>query len=355
MSARLDEIRRRTREAGAQAAFVSRLPDIRWATGFTGSNALLVVTPTAAHLVTDGRYTEQAQREVSDATVHIAPTALADAVGASDWLAGVDAAVVQSDDLTLAAMARYRDATPALEWVEAAAFLSSATAAKDARAIEMVHRAQTLTAAVFEEVLPLIRAGVTERELATELVRLHLDGGATRMSFDPIVAGGPNGALPHARPTDRALADGDLVVIDMGGVLDGYCSDMTRTVAVGEPDPDARDAYAAVLAAKTAALDAVRAGVAGASLDLAARDVLDATPWGDFFTHSLGHGVGTDVHEWPRLSRHADHVVPEGATITIEPGVYVLGRFGIRIEDLVAVTADGHDNLTPLTSEMLVL
>jgi len=144
-------------------------------------------------------------------------------------------------------------------------------------------------------------------------------------------------------------------VIDMGGMLDGYASDLTRTVAIGEPSPEARHAYSAVLASQEAALDSARAGVTGAHLDGIARGVLEEAGLAEYFTHSLGHGVGIDVHEWPRLSSAVEHVIPKGATVTIEPGVYLPDRFGIRIEDIITLTPDGHENLTPLAKDLLVL
>ncbi|MEM6328198.1 MAG: M24 family metallopeptidase, partial [Bacteroidota bacterium] len=241
------------------------------------------------------------------------------------------------------------------EWVGVTEMLVEAVAAKTADEIERVRRAQAATCEILRSVYPLLQAGVTERETATELVTRHLRAGAERMAFEPIVGSGPNGALPHARAGDRPLQPGDLVVIDVGGIFDGYASDLTRTVAIGEPDDEARDAYAAVLRANEAAIAGATAGVTGTDLDSLARDVLTEAGLDNYFTHSLGHGVGLDVHEWPRLSQAVEHTLPVGATVTIEPGVYLPGRFGIRIEDVIALTADGCDNLTPLSKELVVL
>ena len=218
-----------------------------------------------------------------------------------------------------------------------------------------MRRAQALTCRVFSDIVPFLQVGVSEHDIATEIVYRHLKGGAERMAFDPIVGSGPNGALPHARASSRRLQAGDMVVIDMGAHVEGYASDLTRTVAIGEPGVEARAAYAAVLQAQEAAIDAAQAGVVGSHLDAVARGVLTNAGLGEAFSHSLGHGVGLDVHEWPRLSSQVDHVIPAGATVTIEPGVYLADRFGIRIEDIIVLTESGHENLTPLAKDLLIL
>jgi Xaa-Pro aminopeptidase len=183
----------------------------------------------------------------------------------------------------------------------------------------------------------------------------HLRRGAERMAFEPIVASGSNGALPHARPTDRPLRAGDLVVLDFGGVLDGYASDMTRTVAVGEPGEEARRVHAAVREAQEAAIGAARAGIRTDELDAAARDVLRRHGLGEAFMHGLGHGIGLQTHEWPRVSYQRQDTLPPGCAITIEPGAYLEGRFGVRIEDIVVLHADGCRNLTRAPKELIVL
>ncbi|HEX8299370.1 MAG TPA: Xaa-Pro peptidase family protein [Rubricoccaceae bacterium] len=355
MTNRLDQIRALAAAASCDATLVTNGPDIAWTIGFTGSSGVLVVTEMAAHLVTDGRYTTQAAEEVVGAEVHITPSALPAAVGTLGLLGASLQAVVQGDTLSVSSLVRYDEACPGTTFVPVEAFLAEARASKTEAEITAVGRAQALTCEILVSVLPLIRAGVQEHEIAAELVVRHLRAGCSAMSFEPIVASGARGALPHARPSDKAIETGDLVVIDVGGVLGGFCSDLTRTIAVGEPGDEARRAYAAVGQAQTAGIAAIRAGVSGASADAAARVVLEAAGLGEAFSHSLGHGVGSEVHEWPRLSGQADHVLPLGATVTVEPGVYLPGRFGIRTEDVVVVRADGADNLTPLSAELVVL
>ncbi|MEM1056724.1 MAG: aminopeptidase P family protein [Bacteroidota bacterium] len=353
-SSRLDTIRAAAEAAGADGAIVSRLNDIRWAIGFTGSNGLLVVTPLGAYFVTDGRYDEQARREVTGAEVHIPGYDLWGHIAERGWLEAQRIAF-QSDHLTVAQHVRLGELFAGVEWVGAKELLVEAVAAKTTAEIDRVRRAQAITCSVLESIMPLLQNNISETKIAYELTKRHLQAGAERMAFDPIVGSGPNGALPHARAGDRELQSGDLVVIDVGGVFDGYASDLTRTIAIGEPGDAARDAYAAVLRAQEAAITGARAGVTGTHLDTLARDVLREHDLATYFSHSLGHGVGLDVHEWPRLSQAVEHVLPEGATVTIEPGVYLPGEFGIRIEDIIAVKEGGCENLTPLSKDLLVV
>lgn len=352
---RLDLLRQLADAQDADAILVTHPVDFRWAIGFTGSNGLLVVTPQEALFVTDGRYTEQARHEVTEVPTEIASGGLAEHVSSWRGCRGVQRAVVASEHLTVAEHLKIKEALGEADVVPIYELLAPSVAAKSETEIKGVRRAQAVTDDVFEAILPSIRAGVTERDLAAQIVYEHLKRGAAAMSFEPIVASGPRGALPHARPSDRQLELGDMVVIDMGGVVDGLCSDMTRTVAIGDPGTEAREAYDVVLNAQQAALDAAEAGITGSHLDRVAREVIELAGLGAAFSHSLGHGVGYDVHEWPRLSQQVDHVLPAGATVTIEPGVYLPDRFGIRIEDVIVLREGGSENLTPTAKELLIL
>lgn len=350
---RLERIRRLAHEASAEAAFVTHPPHVRWATGFTGSNALLVVTGADAHFVTDGRYRDQAADEVIGATVHVAPGPLADLVAADGLLGEAACALIDAGHTTVAQLDGWRSRFPSVDFLARDGWLAPAVAVKDEATVEAMRHAQAATVRIFEDLLGWIAVGRSEREVAAWLVHAHLSAGASAMSFDPIVASGPRGALPHARPSSRPLSDGELVVIDVGGVFEGACSDFTRTIALGEPGEEARADHAAVARAHDAGVAAIRGGVAGADADRAAREALGERA--AFFTHSLGHGVGAEVHEWPRLSQQADHVLPLGATVTVEPGVYRPGRWGIRTESLVAVRADGAEILAPFPTDLIVV
>ncbi len=355
----MKKIREEVATRGAEAALLTFLPDIRWACGFTGSNGLLLVGPDAAHFVTDGRYAGQAAREVHGAHVHVAEGNLFEHVASEELLAGIAAGaphvLFQADHVTVAKLDRLRELFPAAEWVAASRLLTEHVARKTSDEIDKISAAQRITEHVFEHVVSRIAPGRTEREVAAEIVFEHLRRGAERVAFEPIVASGPNGALPHARPSDRVLRAGDLVVLDMGCFAEGYASDMTRTVAVGEPSDEARAVYAVVRRAQQAAVEAARAGMTTKALDAVARGVIEEAGYGDHFPHSLGHGVGLQVHEWPRVSYRFEHVLPEGAVVTIEPGVYVPERFGVRIEDMVVLRGEDAENLTRATKELLVL
>jgi Xaa-Pro aminopeptidase len=356
MSDRFASIRRRLSESEAEAMLLSSVSDIRWACGFTGSNALLLVASETAHFVTDGRYTDQARAEVRGAEVHIADNGLFSCLGANDLLAPYTAVVFQSDAVSVHAQASWTEAHPSLEWMPVPQLLSRAVAEKREKEVKKIRAAQSVTESVFEDILDLLAPGMTEREVAAEIVYRHLRRGADAMSFDPIVASGPNAARPHARPTDRCLREGEPVVIDMGGLVEGYASDMTRTVALGDPGVAVRRAYGAVLDAQRKALDAARAGMTGAELDAVARASLEEADLGEWFSHGLGHGIGLQVHEWPRVSSSSDAELPVGACVTIEPGVYVPEEeYGIRIEDIVWLQADGAENLTRAPKEFLIL
>lgn len=347
MANRLSRVRDRLSDFDADAVLLSALPNIRWACGFTGSNGLLLVSSDSAFFVTDGRYTEQAQQEVDGAEVHIASDGLISEWKQEDVLDPFQRVVIQADDVTVARHNQLKDRCSRIDWIPKSDVLTHAVGEKEDLEIRRIRRAQSLTEAVFDDVIDMIEPGQTEREVAAEITYQHLRRGAEKMAFDPIVASGPNGARPHARPTDRTLRNGDLVVIDMGAILDGYASDMTRTIAIGAPDEEARDGYELVLQAQEAALDAARSGLTGKQLDAAARDVIEDAGMGDYFSHGLGHGIGLQVHEWPRVSHSVEEELPPGACVTIEPGIYVPEKgFGVRIEDIVVLQPEGCMNLT---------
>ena len=356
MASRLPQVRRRLRDLDADALLLTALPNIRWACGFTGSNGLLIVGPNDAHFVTDGRYTDQAQAEVEGPTVHVVQNGIYKGLSESELLSDFACVAFQADSMTVARRDALVEQHESVEWIPETNLLSPPVASKEAAEIEYIRAAQSITEAVFDEIVDLIAPGMTEREVAAEIVYRHLKHGADALSFDPIVASGPNAARPHARPTDRLLQEGELVVLDMGGITDGYASDMTRTVALGDPGSDAKDGYAAVLEAQRAALAAACAGMTGQELDAVARSVLEEAGLEEFFTHGLGHGIGLQVHEWPRVSHSSDADLPEGACVTIEPGVYVPEKnYGVRIEDIVVLQPDGCENLTQTQKELLIL
>ena len=337
------------------AALITFLPDIRWACGFTGSNGFVIVLPDEVHFLSDGRYKEQARQEVTGAVVHTPGYELFEYAAQENLLGDARRILYQADYVTVAQLEQWRALWPSVDWVPGKRLLTVAVASKTDEEVDRIRRAQHITDAVFEHVLGFIRPGLSEQEVAAEIVYQHLMRGAEKMSFDPIVASGLRGALPHARASVKRLEPGELIVLDFGCFLEGYASDMTRTVALGEPGDEARAVYQVVLEAQQRAIDQARAGLSTRALDAMARSVIEEAGYGDYFTHSLGHGIGLQTHEWPRVSFHVDEGLPAGVAVTIEPGVYLPGRFGIRIEDIVVLREAGCDNLTNSPKELLIL
>jgi Xaa-Pro aminopeptidase len=347
VSARLERVTAALAARELDALLVTGLPNVRWLTGFTGSNALVVVpregTP---RFLTDFRYLSQAREQVGDAFAHEIATDLLEQL-TKDGAA--PAGRVGFDDAQVTVKQHARLAEAGLELVPAGGLVEDLRQVKEPAELDAIRAAARLADAAFSEVVldrPVV--GRTERELALDLEVAMRRRGADAVSFPPIVAAGAHGALPHASPRDVPIPAGTLVVIDWGAELDGYASDCTRTVATGDPDPRDREVYELVLAAQLAALAAVRPGPLGKEVDAVARAVIDDAGHAEHFGHGLGHGVGIEVHEGPRLSRLGDTALAPGMVVTVEPGVYVPGQVGVRIEDLVAVTADGHEVLSTL-------
>jgi Xaa-Pro aminopeptidase len=341
------------------ALLVTHSPDVRWLCGFTGSNAALAVTAGNATLFTDGRYTAQAKQETRGARVAIAKkSALREACALLDAEAAhaaYDPAHTTVSDLNLmrsaVAGAKRRGFFVAL----CAPLVSALRMAKDAKEIALLQKAAHLGCRLFEEILPRMEPGTTEIAVAAQLEFLARGLGAEGMSFETIIAAGARSALPHGRASLAKLPRKGFVTLDFGVILNGYCSDMTRTVHLGGASREERRAYDAVLEAQEAAVQAVRPGATCGDVDEAARRVLRRAGLAKWFTHSTGHGVGLEIHEQPRVAAGQETRLEPGMVITIEPGVYLPGKFGIRIEDMVAVTERGARVLTPATKAWIEL
>ncbi len=355
MVTKLQAVRSLLSREGGDAALISRVPDIRWATGFSGSNGLLLIGRESATLVTDGRYEAQAAREVGDIQVLIAKGNLFDYLDEEGILPRTGRICIQSDHLTLSHFERLRDAFPDVQWLAQESMLARLTAPKSGGALEAIRAAQRITDDVFSHLLDIIRPGMTEKELSAEIVYQHLQRGAEGMAFDPIVASGKNASLPHARPSDCSIEAGELLLIDMGCVWNGYACDMTRTVAIGNVSDEARNAYGVVHDALEHAVAAARSGLSTKALDAVARDFIEEAGYGENFSHSLGHGVGLQAHEWPRVSYSTDDELPEGVVVALEPGVYLPEKFGVRIEDMVHLNPGGCEVLASAPKNLVQL
>ena len=342
-------------EEGLEYLLVTRQTNVRYLTGFSGSAGWLLLGTEAPVLVTDSRYEEQAEGEALGCTVHITGSGL---VAGLVSVAGPARRVAfESDHVTHAAWQELAGKMPQVEWLPVGSFIEAARAVKDAGEIESISKALELAESVLQTTVDGLgseRGAVSEQELAARLEFGCRRGGAERMAFDTIVASGPRGALPHARPGPGRLDDGVPSVVDMGCLVDGYCSDLTRTlVAGGALPPRWERIHLALVEAQEAALQRLAAGVAAADVDAAARAVLRGHGLEKYFVHSLGHGVGLDIHEAPRLSANSSDVLASGMVVTLEPGVYISGEGGMRLEDMALVTVDGARRLNQLPATPL--
>ena len=336
---------------------VTHLPNIFYLTGFSGSAGLLLVEPEKGLLLIDSRYTFQARQEVQGARVHIAKQGLLRAVGEELKSQRRRRAVAYATAQTTVAQKQTIDtiARGRVRWASDENVVEKLRAVKDAGELARMRDAAHLISGVFRKVLPLIRPGTSELDLAAEIEYSIKIMGGSGPSFETIVASGPRSAWAHARPTSKRLAKSELVVLDQGAILKNYCSDMTRTVFVGRAPARIRRLYQAVLQAQQAAKQVIRSGVKAGDVDRAARRTLKRFGLARYFTHSTGHGLGIEVHEMPRLGKGEETLLQEGMVVTVEPGVYLEGIGGIRIEDDVVVTAQGAVDLTTAPLDFLEL
>lgn len=357
---RLDRLRAAIDTAGVGALLVTRLPNIRYLTGFTGSAAMLLVGPDGAIFTTDGRYRDQSHDQLTvagvNATIAVEGTA-ANQIGVLVSYArecGWSTLGLEAHGVTWAQQRAWVEPFAPMELVACGPIVEDLRMVKDAGEVARIGAACAIADDALASVLPMLHDGPTEWAFARALERAMVDRGASGNSFEPIVASGPNAAKPHARPSDRAIESGELIVIDFGCIVDGYCSDMTRTVSVGEPDAAAQHMWDVVREAQQLGRDAVAAGVSCAEVDRACRDYIAAAGWADAFVHSTGHGVGLEIHEDPRVAATATATLGAGYVVTVEPGVYLPGIGGVRIEDTVVVTESGSEPLTAFPKTLVV-
>ena len=335
------------------AALITGGVNIRYYSGFTSSDGILLITQKNTYLVTDFRYTIQAKAQTKG-LCEIVEAGFAEQLGYIRGFLLADGcarAGFEDGELTVASFRAY-GAMP-VAWVPFGDAISLPRLYKSAEEIESLQAAQRIADRSFLEWLGRIGAGMTELAATAELNYVCAKNGSEGASFDPIIAGGPNGAMPHAMPGERCLQKGDLVVADFGCMVNGYHSDMTRTFAVGSIDDDSRQIYEIVKTAQQMALDALTNGISGKALDAVARDYIAAKGYGAQFGHGLGHGFGLEIHEPPRASLSSEDTLTSGMTITVEPGIYVGGKCGVRIEDCCVVTDDGYHNFAGVTKELI--
>lgn len=328
-------------EQAVDAILVTQLSNVRYLTGFTGSNAQAIVSASASVFLTDGRYTEQSRHEVPDMERVRYLEAFFEPVAEACGRLGISRLGFEAHDVTVKALEQLQQKVKGIELVAVDEPVERLRWVKDEEERELLREAQACTDRAFEDILERLAIGMTERQVALELEHALRRAGADGLSFESIVAFGEQAAEPHHHPTHRVLEEGDVIKMDFAGLYGGYHADMTRTVAFGSPPAELRKIHDVVREAQQAAIDAVRAGVTSGEIDATARGVVERAGYGDYFTHGLGHGVGLDIHEGPYFRKDSDDVIPAGAVMTVEPGVYIPGLGGVRIEDMVEVGVDG--------------
>ena len=348
---RLQRFREMLSTQGYEAFLVTQPENRRYLSGFTGSAGTLLLTAAEAYLLTDFRYVEQSRAQAPLFDIRQYQT-MTDTLAELVDLLGIRQIAFEADHVTHSDAQELAEKVP-VDWVSTTGLVSKLRWVKDEREIEHIAKAAAIADEALAEIMPMIKAGVTEREIALELEFAMKRRGSEGFAFNSIIASGPNGALPHAVPTDRRLVDGDFLVMDFGAVWQGYRSDMTRTLVIGTPTEKHREIYEITLEAQLAGLAAVAPGKTGAEVDQVSRDVITRAGYGDMFGHGLGHGVGLAIHEGPTLSKRGQDPLAPGMVVTVEPGIYLPGWGGVRIEDLVVVTEDGCRILSSTTKEMI--
>lgn len=329
-----------------------------YASGFhsTGTDGVALVTREGNFYFTDSRYIEAAHNKVQDAEIAMTDAAhpYVDLINAAMEKTHVQKLGFEDAYMTVADYRHYSEKLHC-QMVPATELLISLRQSKDEEEIQRMIAAQRIAEAALDQIVKEIKPGVTEKEIAARLQYLMLAGGAENMSFDPIVASGPNGSMPHAVPTDRKIQDGDFVTMDFGVLYQGYCSDMTRTVALGHATEEMRKVYDTVLRAQLAGIAASHAGASSKSIDGAARDIITEAGYGPYFGHSYGHSLGLEIHEAPNCTPRNENPIPAGAVCSAEPGIYIPGKFGVRIEDVVIFREGGCEVITHSPKELTIL
>lgn len=352
----LERIQNAIERAGLGALLLMDDKNVYYATGFMPTDSAALITPRGAWLVTDSRYIEDAQNKCA-AGVEVIMTSAANPLGSvlRTLTAGVTGAIGAEEDKLTYGTYRQLEGLLGRDFSPAGQLVQQLRAHKSAEELDMLIAAQRIAEKALEETLPLIRPGLSEQELAAELTYRMMRHGAHKNSFDPIAITGVHTSMPHGVPGTELIRDGDFVTMDFGCVKDGYCSDMTRTVAVGSATDEMKNVYDTVLRAQKAGIDAARPSATGVEVHNAAASVIAGAGYGEYFGHSFGHGVGLDIHESPNASPRNDQPLGEGAVISAEPGIYIPGKFGVRIEDVLYLTGDGNVDITKAPKELIIL
>ncbi len=353
---RFDELRKKLASSGIDAMLITGESNRRYAAGFPSTAGAALITEEGSYFFVDSRYIEAARANIRNAEVKMTDknNSYEKLINAVLEKTGAKKLGVEEDELSYSAFEAYRNKLNA-ELVPAQNVITELRMVKSAEELDKLICAQRISERALEQVLGMIRPGMTERDIAAELTYRMLKEGAETTSFEPIVVAGVKSSMPHGVPGDNVIKDGDFLTMDFGCKYEGYCSDMTRTVAVGHASDEMKEVYHTVLSAQTAAIEAAHAGMKGAELDKIARDVIVKAGYGDCFGHGFGHGVGLDIHEAPTAGPSGQKEMPAGAVISAEPGIYLEGRFGVRIEDVIILRENGCENITRAPKELMIL
>lgn len=351
---KLMKLREQMQKRELDSLLVTNPYNLRFITGFTGTAGLALITPNDAWFITDFRYTEQAGEQVKEFKVVQAQKGLIDEVARIATEAAVERLAFEQDYMTFATYSQYQEKISAtLEPVSG--LIEKLRMVKSAEELEVLKAAAKIADDAFEHICTYIKAGMTELQVSNELEFFMRSQGATSSSFDIIVASGLRSALPHGVASDKKIEQGDLITLDFGALYNGYVSDITRTVAVGEPSDKLKEIYHVVLESQVLALEKIKPGMTGIEADAIARDYIKSKGYGEAFGHSTGHGIGLEVHEGPGLSFRSETVLKPGMAVTVEPGIYLPGIGGVRIEDDILITETGNERLTHSSKELRIL
>lgn len=339
------------RRKNLEAIIITSPQNLYYFSGFTGGEGLLVFTPEKKYIIVDGRYTIQAKEQTNGFEVIEYKTLPYKVIADMRF----DKIGFEDKTISYNSFKMMSRAMPAVTAIGVSDELNEYRKVKNDEEYKIIRRAEQIGDMAFEHILPFIKPGITEREIALELEYFMKKQGASALSFDTIVAVGERSALPHANLTDKKVEEGKVVLMDYGCVYNGYCSDMTRTVAVGYADDKTKNIYDIVLKAQLAAIDSIKAGVYNREVDKVARDIIEDAGYGENFNHSLGHGIGLEIHEMPNLSPRSEDILKTGNIVSVEPGIYLEGFCGIRIEDIVIVRDNGCENLTHSRKDFIIL
>lgn len=352
---RIDRLRKYLAKESLDGLLVTNLTNVHYLTGFTGSAGTSLILLDRAFFISDGRYLSQSKEQVKGMEIKIGSEPHLKIIKKNNLILNGVSLAFEADHLVVSQMEQMKELFPQSDWKPTTRVVEEIAAVKDESELRAIRTAVEITDKTFDHIVPEVRPGVTEREIACKISYTYKMLGADSDAFDPIVASGPNSALPHAVPSDRKLQDGDVVVLDFGARWGGYCADITRTVVVGHATDRHREVYEIVKEAQQRGCDAAKAGMSCKELDSITRDYITEQGYGDYYVHNTGHGLGLEVHTMPRLSQLSEDVVLENYVVTIEPGIYIPEWGGIRIEDDVFIKKEGCEILNKSTRELLAL